>query len=613
MKRIGTTVLALLMLTILSAPRAMAADVYLVAKAFTAIMPDGASVPMWGFATDADGNLSTIGGETPSSPGPFLTVPPNDTTLNIHLRNDLAVPVSIVIPGLYAPLSPVRFTDGSGRSRVQSFTTETGPGATRTYTWANVSPGTYMYQSGTHPAVQVQMGLYGGVKKNASASSAYDGVAFDREVSLFLSEIDPLLHEAVSTGQYGSEAYPGVVGYRPRYFLVNGKPYSPADANIYAGAVNEKVLLRMLNAGMEAHAPLLQGQYFDVVAENGKAYSHKKRQYTALVPAGSTADAIMTAAAAGTYPVYDRRLFMTNKEASPGGMLAYLEVSASSGLPVSSGDAYSVNEDAALSIAAPGVLANDSSPLSAPLTVTLDETVKSGSLTLNSNGSFIYTPSTNFNGADFFTYRASDGTRTGNIATVTLTVNPVNDRPVATADSVQTNAGAAVNINVLANDTDVDNDALSISSYTNGTKGSVAPGSGTLVYTPNAGATGIDTFSYMATDGALVSDPATVTVTINQPVNQPPVAVDDSASTRRNVAVTINVLSNDYDPDGSLSPSTVQIVTAPTRGGTASVIAGGNVVFTPKRGFRGTDVFTYTVKDNNGAISNAATVRVNVR
>lgn len=612
MKRIGTIALALLVLTVFSSS-ARAADVYLVARAFSAVMPDGASVPMWGFATDADNNLSTIGSETPSSPGPFITVPPNETTLNIHLRNDLTVPVSIVIPGLYAPLSPVRFTDGSGRSRVQSFTSETGPGAARTYTWTGVKPGTYMYQSGTHPAVQVQMGLYGGVKKNASASSAYEGIAYDREVSLFFSEIDPLLHEAVSTGQYGTNVYPGVINYLPRYFLVNGRPYSPADAHIYAGAVNEKVLLRMLNAGMEAHAPLLQGQYFDVVAENGKAYKHKKRQYTALVPAGSTADAVMVADSAGTYPVYDRRLYLTNKEASPGGMLAYLEVSASSGLPVSSGDAYGMNEDATLSIAAPGVLANDSSPLLASLTAVLDETVKSGVLNLNSNGSFVYTPSANFNGADFFTYRASDGTRTGNIATVMLTVNPVNDRPVATADTVETSAGAAVDINVLANDTDVDGDALTISSYTNGTKGAVSPGSGTLVYTPNAGETGADTFSYTATDGVLVSDPATVTVTINQPVNQPPVAVDDFASTRRNVAVTINVLLNDYDPDGSLSPSTVQIVTAPTRGGTATANANGTVTYAPRRGFRGTDVFTYTVKDGNGAISNAATVRVNVR
>ena len=125
-----------------------ALDVYLAAKAFSkTIVLNGqgaiAAVPMWGFAQDADGDLSTDGGETPTVPGPAITVSAADPILNIHLRNDLSEPVSVVIPGQAVGLAPVRLADG----RVRSFTYETAPGSIGTYTWS-IRPGTYLYQSG---------------------------------------------------------------------------------------------------------------------------------------------------------------------------------------------------------------------------------------------------------------------------------------------------------------------------------------------------------------------------------------------------------------------------------------------------------------------------------
>ena len=96
--------------------------------------------------------------------GTNLSVPPGESTLTINLTNNLSVPVSMVIPGLMTAMNPT-FVGG----RVMSFTTETAPGATATYTWNNVNPGTYLYLSGTNPAVQVQMGLYGAVKKDYAA------------------------------------------------------------------------------------------------------------------------------------------------------------------------------------------------------------------------------------------------------------------------------------------------------------------------------------------------------------------------------------------------------------------------------------------------------------
>jgi hypothetical protein len=96
-------------------------------------------------------------------------------------------------------------------------------------------------------------------------------------------------------------------------------------------------------------------------------------------------------------------------------------------------------------------------------------------------------------------------------------------------------------------------------------------------------------------------------------VNDPPVAVDDYATTTRNTRVFVYLTENDYDPDqdGAIDPDSIVIVTQPTMGGTVEVVSNG-VDFTPKKNFTGTDVFSYTVKDNDGATSNTATVRVNV-
>ncbi|HHO48137.1 MAG TPA: hypothetical protein ENN06_06755 [Desulfobacteraceae bacterium] len=120
--------------------------------------PDGsAPITMWGFIQDT--------GSCPAAPvawdnGPVLTANPG-ASLTIRLRNCLDEPVSLVIPGQAATLTPQTFTDGQGRARVSAFTHEAAPGAVATYTWSNLRAGTYLYQSGSHPAKQVQMGLYG--------------------------------------------------------------------------------------------------------------------------------------------------------------------------------------------------------------------------------------------------------------------------------------------------------------------------------------------------------------------------------------------------------------------------------------------------------------------
>jgi VCBS repeat-containing protein len=187
-------------------------------------------------------------------------------------------------------------------------------------------------------------------------------------------------------------------------------------------------------------------------------------------------------------------------------------------VPVAVADAYSVTQGITLTVAAPGVLANDSDGDGDDLTAVLDTDVTSGTLTLNADGSFTYTPDAGFAGTDSFTYHANDGTDDSNIATVTLAVT--NSAPVAVADEYETAANTALNVaapGVLDNDSDADGDDLTAVLDSDVSNGSLTLNAdGSFVYTPDAGFTGSDTFTYHANDGLADSNGVTVTITVAQ-------------------------------------------------------------------------------------------------
>src|SRR4030042_2095495 len=215
--------------------------------AITKTMPDATQIPMWGFGLQ--GGAVTV-------PGPELVVPPGDTPLTINLQNNLTVPVSIIIHGLTpAPgdITPVRNPDG----RVRSFVKETSAGGTSTYTFT-VKPGTYLYQSGTHQQIQVPMGLYGAVKNDAAVGQAYAGVNYSQDKVILFSEIDPVINNAVATGNYGPGlAVTRIVNFTARYFLLNGTPFSVGAPPLLTGSIGQSILLRFLNAGIQDYVPLL--------------------------------------------------------------------------------------------------------------------------------------------------------------------------------------------------------------------------------------------------------------------------------------------------------------------------------------------------------------------
>ena len=203
------------------------------------------------------------------------------------------------------------FTDAQGRQRAQSFAAETAPAAVGVYTWNSVRSGSFLYQSGSHPAVQVQMGLYGAVKKDFALNQAYADVnsAYDLEQILFFSEIDAGLHGAVASGTYGlpNSTYITTIDYKPRWFLVNGSQYTTAQT-VVAGVGTERVLLRMYNGGIKPHTAELLGLYMTIFAEDGSAYPFPRKQYEGFMAPGQTLDAVVTRPGPGVFHVCDRFL-----------------------------------------------------------------------------------------------------------------------------------------------------------------------------------------------------------------------------------------------------------------------------------------------------------------
>ncbi|HET7728173.1 MAG TPA: Ig-like domain-containing protein [Candidatus Limnocylindrales bacterium] len=192
-----------------------------------------------------------------------------------------------------------------------------------------------------------------------------------------------------------------------------------------------------------------------------------------------------------------------------------------------------------------------------------------------------------------------------------LSILPAGNRPpFAVDDTASTSAATPVTVDVLANDTDPDADALDVLTAGPAANGAaVVNADNTVTYTPNGGFSGTDTFSYTVSDGSL-DDTGTVTVTVAPapPPNQPPVANGDTASTAEDVAVSVAVLANDSDPDGG-SVTLVGVTAAPSNGA-ATANADGTVTYVPSANWSGTDSFGYQISD--GADTASATVSVTV-
>ncbi|OQT61415.1 RTX toxin, partial [Vibrio parahaemolyticus] len=229
-----------------------------------------------------------------------------------------------------------------------------------------------------------------------------------------------------------------------------------------------------------------------------------------------------------------------------------------------------------------------------------------GTLVDNGDGTWTFTPQIDDDTEVSFTFDIIDDEDLVVSGSANLDILPINDAPNAKNDVITTEEDTAVTIDVLVNDSDVEGDVLSIQSASvPSEQGSVDIVDGKLVFTPAENFNGEATITYIVTDGDL-TDEAKVSVTVT-PVNDSPVAVDDTVSTQEDTVVTIDVLPNDSDVDGD--KLSIQSASVPKEQGTVEVVD-GKLVFTPAENFNGDVEITYTVTD--GQLTDEAKVTVTV-
>ena len=515
-------------------------SVYLKTQPFNKPLPGGGTVAMWGFAACTDASFTDCTAPTETdAPGPGIDAFAG-YNLNISVMNTLPMPVSIMIPGQANTGVPT-----AAGTRQTSFAAEVDAGATGTYTFSALKAGTYIYHSATYPSVQVPMGLYGAVIVHEDAAAAYPGISAASETLLLFSEVDPIQNNRVASYatatpgnacvplddymQSMTAGMPCTIDYDPMYFFINGE----ATANLPAGDPGDVALLRMANAGLRSHTPAIVGIEFELIAEDGNLYPIPQQQSAALLAAGKTLDALVTLPSSDvTLQLFDRMPTFSNENLPNGGAIGGLVVGAGSPdtPPVTSLAAddgpYGVTEDTDFSLAAPGVLANDTG-LGNPTVV--GGGPAHGSVVLNSDGSFVYTPDPDYSGPDSFTYSAD-----GNLAQVSLSVSFENDAPVAAPDGPFVNGtGDTITVaapGILGNDADADGDELTAEIVTDtvpAPSGLTLNADGSLSYTVAAATTASTaSFQYRACDGAACSAPVDVTLTHN-PVSGMAITVVD--------------------------------------------------------------------------------------
>ncbi len=265
-------------------------------------------------------------------------------------------------------------------------------------------------------------------------------------------------------------------------------------------------------------------------------------------------------------------------------------------LPVAVDDVTSTDEEVAIDI---DVLLNDTDIDAGLKEVTSVTSPSNGTAVENPNGTIKYTPNANFVGVDTFTYTLNGGS----VATVTVTVNPIDDAPVAVNDVATTDEDVEIDINVIANDTDIDSGPLMVTLV-----GSPAHGTavlnldGTIKYTPTADYFGPDQFTYTINGGSI----ATVFVTVN-PINDLPIANPDEYTTTEDIQLVVaapGVKSNDSDVENNGLSVSLVIGSEPVNG-VLVLNPDGSFTYTPYANFHGTDSFVYRITDGNGGTATA--------
>lgn len=278
-------------------------------------MPDGVRVPIWGFGRDTGARCN------PMLPGPQLDVPAG-STVTVNLTNHLPKRVSIIFPG----------------QDVLPDTVGAAPnGGTVSYSFTAANPGTYLYEAGNNPGIQLPMGLYGAlIVRPDTPGQAYDdpATAYDSEAVLVLGELDAALNEAVKSDTFGTAGAPSLLDYAPEYWLINGASYP--DTRRIRAVAGSRLLIRYLNPGSIHHTITLLGAHQRVIARDAYPLRHPFEVVAETLPSGQTVDVIVDVPAdalGSSWPLYSRQLYLSTgnlprrKLLHPvGGMLTFINV-----------------------------------------------------------------------------------------------------------------------------------------------------------------------------------------------------------------------------------------------------------------------------------------------
>ena len=299
----------------------------------------------------------------------------------------------------------------------------------------------------------------------------------------------------------------------------------------------------------------------------------------AILQSANTASPTLTPDLVG---VYQLELSVSDQEPLTATDTVVLTVIQPNRAPTAEDTAESVDEDQILNF---DLLADDLD--SDPLTYTIETLPTSGVLS-GTAPNLIYTPNADFNGTDSVQFSVNDGEFDSNIATVTITVNPINDPPVSADQSLNTDEDTPLNGVLTA--TDIDSGILNFSIVTQPVNGVLSGTLPNFTYTPNADFNGADSFTYQVGDGASFSDVATISITV-APVNDDPVADAISVTVDEDGSASVTLTGSDVDGD-TLSFNVLSQPTNGTLSGTAP-----NLTYTPNPDFQGTDSFTFEVSD----------------
>lgn len=268
-------------------------------------------------------------------------------------------------------------------------------------------------------------------------------------------------------------------------------------------------------------------------------------------------------------------------------------------IPVTTDNSYSFMEDSTNNVIV--LTANDVD--NDPLTYTVVTQPSNGTLNCTS-GNCNYTPNASYSGSDSFTYKVNDGTVDSNTSIINITVNPINDTPVADNFNITVDEDSVDNIVTLVA-TDADNDPLTYTIVTQPSNGILSCTQENCLYTPNANYFGSDSFTYKANDGIVDSNTATVSITVNN-INDAPTTSNNTYnfienSTDNAIVLTANDVDNDI--------LTYTVVTLPSNG--TLNCTQENCTYTPNLNYSGADSFTYKV--NDGTIdSNTSTINITI-